>query len=251
MPRLLALPAVLLLALGCGGPKPPAPVALGLGAKPTPASSRAPSGPAAKMTAAEFAAAVSTDPGATLAKYGAVEIKGVVASVEGDGDYAGRTITVRGDTGSPVMCVLAGPAVTGELGRGQAVTVRGRVGKTYKGCELLDCEVVEKGPPTIVRGSAAEIMAKFLTPGGAEALADKSLAVTGKIARFGTPAMGNHQAVEFDVPVGTLVGLVDAGRPLVFDALKPGDELTLAGDVVEADAGAKKLKFARGLPPAK
>lgn len=244
------LSAILLLALGCG-PKPYAPVAVAPGAKPTPARTPAPAGPATKMTAAEFAAAASADPEATLAKYGTVEIEGTVASVEGEGDYAGRAIPVRGDTGPPVMCVLAGPAVTGELGRGQSVTVRGRVGKTYKGCELIDCEVVGKGPPTVIRGSAAEIMAKFLAPGGAEAFAGKSVAVTGKVAGFGTPAMGNHQAVEFEVPAGTLVGLVDAGRPLVFSALKPGDELALAGDVVEADAKAKKLKFARGLPPPK
>ena len=245
MPRTTALPIPLLLALGCGGSNP-APVAVPPGA--TPASSRAADGPPAKLTAAEFAAAASADPEATLAKYRAVEVAGTVAAVEGYGDRPGGTLLVRGDTGPAVTCVLAGPGVTGEIGRGQTVTVRGQVGRAFKNCELRDCEVIDRGPPTTVRATAAEVMAKFLAPGGAEALADKSLIVSGKVGRIGEAAMDYNQPVEFDVPAGKLVALVDGSQIAYFNGLKPGDELTLAGDVTKVDAKAKTLRIARAVP---
>lgn len=175
MHRVVAVASVAaLIVAGCRGRKPEPPPPLGP--------------PEFRFTIEEFEKECK-DSKAAEAKLGGrvVEVSGTVesASRTGDGDEYGL-VTFASPSGALLgaACLFYNTEIAAELGRGQSVKVKGVFSPFLISRRLVRCEVVEKGPDTIVRVTGEQLSAEYTADAEAFALRydKKSLLVSAEVA---------------------------------------------------------------------
>jgi len=214
------------LLLGCGGqPAPPV-----LRQEPPKAEPEAP----IKLTTTEFETECLKDADAAEKKYRrkTVELSGVVNFITYDLQMKVALVNLQPAEKSRVtgvMLIMSDASALGVIGNGQKVTVRGTVVSTISP-GLEKCELLEKGPETLVRVGTVELAKEYTAgPGTAQTkYAERTFVLTGKVLGIKT----KYETQEFIEFEGDGTTSIQCANPITVqswkDRVQPGQTVSVS-----------------------
>jgi predicted small lipoprotein YifL len=260
-----ALLALIVLLAGCGKKGAQADKSNAPDATPTPGATptgtpapgtappvvKVPKNPDYKLEATALLEELTKDRKGTEAKYGGkvLEVNGVArapATGHGPGAMFMLGSPTRVDL-NPFICITDDTSLVGNIGAWQTLRVREIF--NGRGGTLDHCEVVEKGPDTILRVTAEELARDFTTsrPQASIKYNEKTLILTGTVSDFKTTSPKSRDAVlKGD---GKTSIECTYSNPASTAKLKVGDSVKLICSVTNSGNGVVKVEFGYPLSP--
>lgn len=185
------------------------------------------------LSAADFYNEFRKGAEAAEAKYKGkvVELNGTVYAVGYNDGVKSSVIIFEGpDKDNPIgaVCAIPGQHYVGELGRGQAITVRGT---TVSRAQLEKAVLVKRGPDAVVRLAAPDLAKAYNADRKAveQKYHNKTLVITGEVLAFKNAPGSNYEYLEFKGFGDTCVKCWYPLAPSLKNQLRVGQKARFAG----------------------
>lgn len=201
------------------------------------------------LSAADLFNERRADAAAAEAKYKGkvIEVSGTVHKVARYGNQKVDVVELKSADGKPsVGCAVSDRNIAGKIGPEQTVRIKGRYNTGL--IALVDCELVEKGPETLIP-LTAEALAKEFTAdaaAGEKRLGKSVLLLTGEVAAVKTdPTTGKHIELKGDGKTVIRVHYIGGEWPATYTV---GAKVKMTAEIVALAAEPGLCKLTIGFP---